>query len=109
MHFFGRLGRLASIPTLKKTISKAEIRLARIAREQAQNKVSIAKCRTDPIILKVGDQVRVRSPSTGKWQEEGVKISLVLGEDKVALLYLVKFSDQGGQYYRHASYLRHLV
>ena len=41
MRFFRRQGRLASIPSLKKTISNAEIRLARIAREQAQNKIEI--------------------------------------------------------------------
>ena len=109
MRFFGRKGRLASIPSLKKTISNAEIRLARIAREHHQNKLSISKCRTDPNIFKIGDPVHVRSPSTGKWAQEGEIISLVLGEDNIARSYLVRFKDTGGQYYRHASYSRHLT
>ena len=106
MRFFGRKGRVTSIPSLKKSMSNAEIRLARIAREHHQNKLSIAKCRTDPTIFNIGDKVRVRSPSTGKWGQEAQIISLVLGQDNIARSYLVKFKDTGGQYYRHSSYLR---
>ena len=60
-------------------------------------------------IFQIGDKVRIRSPATGKWQQTGEIILLVYGQDNVARSYLIKFSDEGGQHYRHASYIRHLI
>ena len=106
--FFGRRGRISSIPQLHQQFIPEEVRLARVARENAQNDVATKRKRSGQHIFQLHDKVRVRNPASGSWDRQGIITDVISSQDGVIRSFMVKL-DTGELLYRHQTYIRHMV
>ena len=56
----------------------------------------------------IGDAVRVRDIGKATWNQEGVVMEAVTGQDGVSKSFLIETND-GVHKYHHSTYLRHLL
>ena len=106
--FFGRKGRISSIPQLQQQFTPEEVRLARVARENAQRHLAMKRKRTDQHIFQLNDRVRVRNPASGSWDKQGIISDVISSQDGVIRSFMVKL-DSGELLFRHQSYIHHML
>ena len=106
--FFGRNGRIPSLPQLQKQFTPEEVRLARVAHENAENELAVKRKRADQHFFQLNDRVRVRNPASGSWDKQGIISDVISSQDGVVCSFMVKL-DSGELLYRHQSYIRHVL
>ena len=90
------------------TTGSEEVRLARVARERAQEELAMKRKRAYQNIFQQGDRVRVRDPARGNWEKQGEITDVISSLDGVVRSVIMRL-DSGELLYRHQTYLRHVL
>ena len=89
-------------------ITNVESKVMIIAREEVQEKAASKRGCSNRETFGVSDHVRIRDNGSGLWNQKGVVLELVEGEDQIARSYIV-LTDDGRKLYQHSTFLHHLV